>query len=77
MDRRKLANEGYGNGFVDGWRSVAGSRPMPPQIGVIPNHLVPVDMTFYEFGYQRGCEEAQRMRTFPRCELLFVQASVT
>jgi hypothetical protein len=62
MDAFRRTAEGYGSGFLDGWRSAAGRYPIPPHIAIIPSHVVPVDMTFYEYGYQKGREEAQRVK---------------
>jgi len=62
MDQPKMATEGYGDGFIDGWKSVAGSSPIPSHIGIVPAHQVPIDMSFYEYGYQKGCEAAEKVK---------------
>jgi hypothetical protein len=49
---------GYGDGFAEGWRSVAGSGPVPPYIGIVPIYVVPENMTVFEYGYAKGRGEA-------------------
>ena len=55
----KGTREGYGDGYIDGWKSVSGSGSVPPHIGIVPIYVVPLDMTVYEYGFQKGREEAE------------------
>ena len=59
MDERTEARGGYGDGYIDGWKSVPGRGPVPPHIGIVPIYVVPLDMTVYEYGFQKGREEAE------------------
>ena len=58
MDEKET-RDGYGDGYIDGWKSVSGSGPVPPHIGIVPIYVVPLDMTVYEYGFQKGREEAE------------------
>lgn len=58
MDEQKRATGGYGDGYSDGWLSVAESGPVPPHIGIVPIYVVPPEMTVYEYGYKKGREDA-------------------
>ena len=53
MNEGKEIRGGYGDGYIDGWKSVAGSGAVPPHIGIVPIYVVPLDMTVYEYGYQK------------------------
>lgn len=53
------ANE-YLRGFTDGWRSVPNSGEPPPMISYVTIEVLAFADTYYDAGYLRGREGAER-----------------